>query len=428
MVEIGDISLDILETIKRIQQELNGISFWRMEGLHVGDPLYFEIKYNAGNGLLREFRSMVNYLTTVEIEEIGDNEGKYLFFAEKDGARKDHISWAKKVCGLFEKSEALILWNRSDGKKHWENCKYLYLLPVWLFQMRKVKSVSFICRFHYVCWMVARYPYFRLAVNKILRMQGLKCLLTHCDMHFCSSLLTQQMNGMGIETVTVLHSNPTNEDAWVYFHNPSRHMILYSELMLENAKKHNPDREYVVLGDPRDIGEQRKELVEFKRNKVLAVLLSYGVDSEENILMLETAKWCAENMGYRLKIKKHPIESERRLLIDFSDVDVEIMASVESTLEEYVAECDAVITGATNAFFECVMLMKPTFLADVGNPYYETISGCKFKTKEALCELLLRCREDELQEQERIKKLREQVVAPGNIENNYREFFRSIQE
>lgn len=412
--------------VKEIRNQINKISFKGFNNLHVGDALYFEIKYNGGRKWFHEIREMRAYLEQVQIETMSKGNGKYLFLAEKDNAREDHVSWAKKIWGVVEDADLLVMWNRPDGERHKENHKYLYLLPIWFIQLCGVRGLNVRRCWHYACWMAARYPFYKLVEKYVNQMPNLQCLITHCDIHFCSSLATQLMNRKGVKTVTVAHSNFMNEDAPVYYHNESNYMVLYSELMLENAKKHNAERAYVVLGDPRCIGVEFNKEIALTRNKVMGVLLSYGIESEENMLLLQAAKKCAQERGYRLKIKKHPTEHAKELPIDFSGVDAEITASVKVPMAEYIEECDAVITGGTNAFFECVTMLKPTFLADVKNPYYDTIEWCKFSDAEGLERLLATYVEAESDLAEKMYLLREKVTVTTDVESNYQNFFETL--
>lgn len=413
-------------SVEQIQNRINAISFKGLDGLLIGDVLYFELKYNDGGGFIREIREMLKYLLNVRIEESARGDGKYLIFVEKDGAREDHINWMKKVFQTLSDVTMLVMWNKPDGKKHRENFRYLYLLFPWFFQMSAVKELSLKSRIHYTCWLAARYPYFRFLIEYAGRMDNLQCLITHCDIHCCSSLATQFLNRKGIKTVTIAHSSFLNEDTMVYYDSKSKYMVLYSDFMLKNATGFNSDRNYVVLGDPRCIGEKFNEIVVKTSNKVLAVLLSNGIDSEENMLCLEAAVWCARKMGYRLKIKKHPIEHDREIPVDCSGAVISVTSSVDIPLSEFIEECDAVITGGSNVFFECVTMLKPTFLAEVGNPNFSSIQWCKFSDGIELENLILTYIQGDSDIVEKMLALREQIAVTTDVGLNYKNFFESI--
>jgi len=242
---------------------------------------------------------------------IDGKEGpKFLFF--KALHRFDYDSLFSKISSCCEFDKQILEVNLSLGF----DLSFFNQILSKISQYNKIESDSNFDKIY----LFLSYLFYTKIIKSIQKFE-FDILVVFADMQPVDNLLVQFYKNKNIPTVTLQHGlfvdyeGTFNISSVSYKNVVSDHFLSWGEGNKRLIKRHNPDCNIIVCGNPM-IQNIENIPNKFKNENFFTVVLDWDVFEEENIKMLDVAKSVAEEMEINFQIRYHPSNNPNKYCIN----------------------------------------------------------------------------------------------------------------
>lgn len=426
---------------RRFKKSLNDISFYGMEKLSMGDILSIPVAYlEIGNkyNFVRAMLSILSMSMTVTYEyniiDTGIERGKKIlfFFSHMYASRSDYISIINNVTNLFHNRcnfTGRCVDNRYKRKVSIAGMKNLWLIPIWIFQMRKI-PYSINLRLYLIADIFEAKRWFDYS-KKTIKPEDYSALITFFDARLYDNILVQCFKQHNIPTATLQHGHfiasktkarNMHELDLCFEGFISDKMFVWGEYTKNEAIKNGIEPSRIQsVGCPKYIGYKKQDKKHI--NHLFGIVLDGegAVNCKSNIEMIKIANEVAKVKAIKYVMKPHPV-SDMSVFDEFIDYNyLYRIASKSESVEEYSESIDFSLASGSTVYMELLYLGNYVFrfVCDGAIDFYETIDWGIVKTADDFINLIDIYENNPRYVSEMNKKAADILCEHGDIGENY---------
>lgn len=417
------------EMNKEIREGLNSIKFSGIDIENIGDALStVDLFYSSGEislfGAIKDMMSFV-FMDGFTFETKRDEKILACFtpsYFERTDFKEDMhraMSTMDSYAACFPRHKFIFKPSRI-GKS--------FRVFSWLHSMKCLKA-DFAYKL-FCCAFILRGYNYRNELLEYLKKNNINpnLVVTFCDVHVCDYFVTEYFNKKGIPTATLQHAgfDHVNTD-YANIFSQSKYFLGITKFAKKEFVLSGEDGDrFHVLGSLKYIDKQPNEDIVYHNTKTFGIALSGIAFENQNETLIEIGKKLSNELGYNAIVRCHPALNREKYssLIDSSCMTLD----GKESLSDFSDKCDFCIMGSTNTFGELIANGHLAYRMIIGSDVFEGIECFNFSDYDGLKQQIKMLHDDFDKVKEDYKATREWVCAPGNIRENYTQFFKQFTD
>lgn len=406
-----------------LRKQLNSIPFVGLKGIRVGDALAIDTwhfqEWTRESIANFEFVKIPEYECKIE----GDRVDKAFVLSYAHSKREDWSYKFHTVERIFN-NKAVITSQKGYGKRN----PYLDLIPIWYFQLRKLKYSSVIKKG--ICIKICNaLGQGQALLTMIKKMPYIKKVVVFCDIPGIDSVLIQLCNQRGYLTYTLQHGIINGTYDYVeYKCSQAKYFLAWGEYTKWMAMKYGMQESKIKVVGSMSQPEEKTvcEVSDAKRHDCFLVCTN-GVDEKSawsrNKELIQIANRISEKFGMKYYLKVHPYDDANRYRHFVNEGYCIKIVSKSMKISDALKEVDFTLCGNSTTFCDSIYYGIPAFRyiasKDAKIDVCKGIAFGRMKSYEELESELEKLKENRKLYQKKIEKVRKGLFNIDNVSEEY---------
>lgn len=413
-----------------LRKQLNKIQFIGLKGIKVGDALAIDTwhfqEWTRETISNFEFVRIPEYDCKVE----GEKADKAFVLSYAHSKRED---WSYKFHTVEKVLDNKVVITSQKGYGKRNPC--LDLIPIWYFQLRKLKYSSVIKKG--ICIKLCNaLGQGQALLTMIKKMPYIKKVVVFCDIPGIDSVLIQMCNQKGYFTYTLQHGIINGTYDYVeYKCSHAKYFLAWGEYTKWMAMKYGMQESKIkVVGSMSQLEENSICEVSDAKQYHCFLVCTNGVDEKSawsrNKEIIQIANRISERFSMKYYLKVHPYDNANRYrhLVN-EDYCIKIV-SKSMKISDTLKKVDFTLCGNSTTFCDSIYYGIPAFRyitsKDMKIDVCKGIDYGRLKNYDELEISLIELRENEEEYRKKLERIRKALFNTENVLEKYEKAVRML--